>query len=54
MVEVAPGSLHRRTPFIFGFRREVERIEQYHRDHLQPAELPFHSSLFSTRSLFSD
>ena len=54
VMEVTPGSLHQRVPFIFGSRREVERIEQYHRDHLAPAELPFDSSLFNTRSLFRD
>ena len=54
VMEVTPGGLHQRVPFIFGSRREVERIEQYHRDHLQPAELPFDSSLFNTRSLFRE
>jgi fructose-1,6-bisphosphatase len=54
MMEVAPDGLHQRVPFIFGSRREVERIEQYHRDHRQAAKLPFDSSLFNTRSLFSD
>ncbi|HYZ57123.1 MAG TPA: class 1 fructose-bisphosphatase [Streptosporangiaceae bacterium] len=54
VMEVTPSGLHQRVPFIFGSRREVERIEQYHRDHLQPAELAFDSSLFNTRSLFRD
>jgi fructose-1,6-bisphosphatase len=52
VMEVMPGGLHQRVPFIFGSRREVERIEQYHRDHLEPAELPFDASLFNSRSLF--
>lgn len=52
VMAVTPGGLHQRVPFIFGSRREVERIEQYHRDHLEPADLPFDASLFNTRSLF--
>ena len=54
VMEMTPDSLHQRMPFIFGSRREVERIEQYHREHLEPTDLPFDSSLFNTRSLFRD
>jgi fructose-1,6-bisphosphatase I / sedoheptulose-1,7-bisphosphatase len=47
-----PGGLHQRVPFIFGSRREVERIEQYHHEHLEPYEQAYDASLFNTRSLF--
>jgi fructose-1,6-bisphosphatase len=51
---LTPAGLHQRVPLIFGSRCEVERIERYHRDHLQPVEPPFDASLFNTRSLFRD
>ncbi len=52
VMDVTPSSLHQRVPLIFGSRHEVERIDQYHRDHVEPSDNPFDSSLFNTRSLF--
>ncbi len=49
---LTPDSLHQRVPFVFGSRREVERIEQYHHEHLEPHEQAYDASLFNTRSLF--
>lgn len=49
VMEVVPTSLHQRVPLVFGSRREVERIERYHRDGPTPG---FDASLFNTRSLF--
>ncbi|MEW6688998.1 MAG: class 1 fructose-bisphosphatase [Pseudomonadota bacterium] len=49
VLEVAPAALHQRTGFVFGARREVERIEQYHREH---NERPYDAPLFGTRGLF--
>lgn len=49
VLAVAPGDLHQRIGFIFGSREEVERIEQYHRDHnLREYDAP----LFGERGLF--
>ncbi len=52
MMDVAPDSLHQRVPLIFGSRREVERIDQYHRDHVEASDDDFEASMFNTRSLF--
>ena len=49
VLEVEPAGLHQRTGFVFGARREVERIEQYHRDY---NERPYDAPLFGTRGLF--
>jgi fructose-1,6-bisphosphatase len=49
---LTPDGLHQRVPFVFGSRREVERIEQYHHEHLEPHEQAYDASLFNTRSLF--
>jgi fructose-1,6-bisphosphatase I/sedoheptulose-1,7-bisphosphatase len=49
VLEVAPQSLHQKTGFVFGARREVERIEAYHRDH---NERPYDAPLFGSRGLF--
>jgi len=49
LLETVPRTLHQRTPFIFGSRAEVERIEQYHRDH---NERDYDAPLFGTRGLF--
>jgi fructose-1,6-bisphosphatase I / sedoheptulose-1,7-bisphosphatase len=54
VMELTPGGLHQRVPLIFGSRAEVERIERYHRDRLEPARLPYDASLFNARSLFRD
>ncbi len=49
VLEVEPASLHQKTGFVFGARREVERIEAYHRDHnVRPYDAP----LFGSRGLF--
>ncbi|MBS7456602.1 class 1 fructose-bisphosphatase [Coralloluteibacterium stylophorae] len=52
LLEVVPGTLHQRIPVILGSREEVARIEDYHRDHDEGADLPFVSPLFNARSLF--
>ena len=49
VLEVEPGALHQRIGFVFGAKREVERIEQYHRDF---NERPYDAPLFGTRGLF--
>jgi len=49
LLEIAPQALHQRTPLIFGSRNEVERLEQYHRDHNQR---DYDAPLFGTRGLF--
>ena len=49
VLEVEPAGLHQRSGFVFGARHEVERIEQYHRDHnVRPYDAP----LFGSRGLF--
>ena len=49
LLNVVPEELHQRIGFIFGSREEVERIEQYHRDHnLREYDAP----LFGARGLF--
>lgn len=50
VLDVQPGALHQRIPFIFGSRAEVDRIERYHREDLTASPEDF--SLFNTRSLF--
>jgi fructose-1,6-bisphosphatase len=49
VLEVQPGALHQRTGLVFGARREVERIEQYHSEQ---KERPHDAPLFGTRGLF--
>jgi fructose-1,6-bisphosphatase I/sedoheptulose-1,7-bisphosphatase len=51
ILEVQPEGLHQRTGFVFGARREVERIERYHHDH---NERPYDAPLFGSRGLFRD
>jgi fructose-1,6-bisphosphatase I/sedoheptulose-1,7-bisphosphatase len=51
VLAVEPERLHERTGFVFGARREVERIEQYHGDH---NERPYDAPLFGSRGLFRD
>ena len=49
VLDAQPQSLHQRIGLVFGSREEVERIEQYHRDHnLRDSNAP----LFGTRGLF--
>jgi fructose-1,6-bisphosphatase I/sedoheptulose-1,7-bisphosphatase len=49
VLEIEPQALHQRTGFVFGARREVERIERYHRDH---NDRPYDAPLFGERGLF--
>ena len=49
VLEAVPDSLHQRVGFIFGASDEVDRLEQYHRDHnLRDCDAP----LFGARGLF--
>ena len=49
ILDITPEDLHQRIALIFGAREEVERIEQYHRDHnVVDDEAP----LYGTRGLF--
>ncbi len=50
--QVIPESLHQRVPLIFGSKREVDRIERYHAEHLDGRSGSFDASLFTARSLF--
>ncbi len=52
ILDLVPEGLHQGVPLIFGSKQEVERIDQYHRDHLGPTDDEFDSSLFNIRSLF--
>jgi len=52
VMEVQPGGVHQRVPFIFGSRNEVQRIERYHSEESDDADNSFDSSLFNSRSLF--
>jgi fructose-1,6-bisphosphatase I / sedoheptulose-1,7-bisphosphatase len=49
VLDIAPEDLHQRIPFIFGAREEVERIEQYHRDH---SAVKDDAPLYGRRGLF--
>jgi fructose-1,6-bisphosphatase I/sedoheptulose-1,7-bisphosphatase len=49
VLETVPRELHQRIGFVFGSREEVERIEQYHRDHNQRE---YDAPLFGVRGLF--
>ncbi|MEX2291504.1 MAG: class 1 fructose-bisphosphatase [Mycobacteriales bacterium] len=52
VMEIVPEGLHQRVPLVFGSRHEVERIEQYHHEHVEPFGDVFDTSMFNTRSLF--
>jgi fructose-1,6-bisphosphatase I len=53
VLEVEPGELHQRAPFIFGSKDEVERINRYHVEYATGTDnTRFDEPLFSTRSLF--
>jgi fructose-1,6-bisphosphatase len=52
VLDEQPKSLHQRIPVVLGSRREVERIEQYHREFDAGTDKPFASPLFNERSLF--
>ncbi|MBI3370676.1 MAG: class 1 fructose-bisphosphatase [Betaproteobacteria bacterium] len=49
ILDVPPEALHQRVGLIFGSANEVERIEQYHRDHNQRE---YDAPLFGARGLF--
>ena len=49
LMQVMPYDLHQRVPVIFGSRNEVELIERYHDDDLEPGAEDF--SLLGSRSL---
>lgn len=49
VLDIAPEDMHQRIPFIFGAREEVERIEQYHRDHNVVED---DAPLYGSRGLF--
>ena len=54
MLTTAPTALHQRVPFVFGSKREVERINRYHAEYTagSESEEPAASPLFGSRSLF--
>jgi len=49
VLDVLPDDLHQRIAFIFGAREEIERIEQYHREH---NEVESDAPLYDARGLF--
>jgi fructose-1,6-bisphosphatase I/sedoheptulose-1,7-bisphosphatase len=51
VLAVKPDHLHQRIGFMFGSRREVERLEQYHRDFNQRE---YDAPLFGARGLFRE
>jgi fructose-1,6-bisphosphatase len=52
LLEQEPEQLHQRVPVVLGSRREVARIEQYHREFDNGTDKPFVEPLFNERSLF--
>ncbi len=52
LLDVVPTSLHQRSPVILGAREEIDRLEQYHREHELGLDKEFTSPLFNERSLF--
>jgi fructose-1,6-bisphosphatase len=52
ILDEQPQGLHQRVPVVLGSKREVERIEQYHREFDTGTDKPFVSPLFNERSLF--
>ena len=49
VLELEPRALHERAPLIFGAAKEVERLEQYHRDFNRRE---YDAPLFAARGLF--
>ena len=49
MLDVVPDSLHQRIAFVFGASEEVQRIEKYHSENNEPADV---SPLYAIRGLF--
>jgi fructose-1,6-bisphosphatase len=52
ILDLVPTELHQRVPLILGCKSEVDRIEQYHREHDQGLDREYSSPLFKERSLF--
>jgi fructose-1,6-bisphosphatase I / sedoheptulose-1,7-bisphosphatase len=50
ILQIVPCEPHQRIGFVFGSRKEVERIERYHREKTQERELD--TPLFNLRGLF--
>jgi fructose-1,6-bisphosphatase I/sedoheptulose-1,7-bisphosphatase len=50
ILHIAPSGPHQRIGFVFGSKREVERIEHYHRE--KPQEREPDTPLFNMRGLF--
>ena len=50
--QVRPTDLHQRVPFIFGSKKEVERVVRYHDEFDKGTDKAFSSPLFGERSLF--
>ena len=48
IISSTAGSLHQRTPFVFGSKEEVETIKKFYEDPKSS-----HSPLFRTRGLFN-
>ena len=49
ILDLAPSSLHQRTPLVFGSAHEVARIARYH---TEPSHISERSPLFGYRGLF--
>lgn len=49
MLDVVPDSLHQRIAFVFGASEEVQRIQKYHSENNEPADV---SPLYAARGLF--
>lgn len=49
ILDLVPADLHQRTPFIFGSRKEVEKIGRYH---TEPSAIGNRHPLFGNRGLF--
>ncbi|MDI6746693.1 MAG: class 1 fructose-bisphosphatase [Rhodocyclaceae bacterium] len=53
ILDIKPGELHQRAPFIFGSKSEVERLHRYHQEYIEGKDLEgYNMPLFSSRSLF--
>lgn len=52
LLDLQPHELHQRIAVVLGSRKEVERIEQYHKVFDAGEDQPFVSPLFNERSLF--
>lgn len=53
ILEIVPSELHQRAPFIFGSKKEVERLHRYHQEYVEGKDLDsYDMPLFSSRSLF--